>query len=270
MSDTKLSFFQVLLENERGFHLLFCDKKESDDFSLYHNKEFAEDPIFNHFIIDETLLKGGANYDAQKVRKVVQTAKSVSRELKVQTSIFIENFWPRGLQFEKTAIELGYRVTDRMEILSKKSFNSSPEKTTSFHFEISPTDDVTTWTEVFMASYSIPTSWRNELLRRENTILQMKNANFLLARNAGNPVGCLLNFIEPKDSLGIYCVGTVPDQRGKGVAREMLAFSEKIALKAGCNLLTLQTLNSDHVSPMYKKIGYRTEFERDILWTPSS
>jgi GNAT superfamily N-acetyltransferase len=268
MSTLRPSTFMDLLRNERGFHRLFCDLKKFEQFSLYHNKEFADDPIFNHFVIDETLLQNGSSSDTSKMKVVIQAAKSISQELNLRTSIFIENFWARAQQFEKIAVELGYRVTDKMEILAKKIVSRSSKNNEACQVDISFTNDIDTWTQVFMSSYSIPQSWLQELLRRENAILQMTNSKFLLARLGAHPVGCLLVFVEPEHYLGIYCVGTIPEQRGKGIAREMLLFSEAYALKAGCDLLTLQTLTSDHVSPMYKKFGYKTQFERDVLWAP--
>jgi GNAT superfamily N-acetyltransferase len=268
MIGTRQTLFEDLLRNERGFHLLFCDLIKYDYFSLYQNKEFAEDPIFNHFVIEERVLHGKAPIDPSKLKLVIQSAKSAAQDLNLRTSIFVENFWARASQFEKVAVDLGYRITDKMEILTKSLDGRVPSAKGPFQFEVSFTDDIDTWTDVFMSSYSIPSSWREELLRREKAILQVKNAKFVLASSATRPVGCLLTFIEPERCLGIYCVGTIPEQRGRGIARQMLSFSEATALNAGCILLTLQTLTSDHVAPMYKKIGYKTEFERDILWTP--
>ena len=268
MTSSGQSLFSDLLKNERGFHLLFCDLIKSDYFSLYHNRKFAEDPIFNHFIIDEMLLQNAKPLDLSKMKTAIQNAISTAKELDLNTSIFVENFWPRASQFEKTAVELGYRVTDKMEILTKKVPDRASISEGVSQLEVSFTDDIDTWTDVFMSSYSVPASWQSELIRREKAILQMKNAQFVLAKYLERPVGCLLSFIEPASYLGIYCVGTIREQRGKGVARRMLSFSETTALNAGCSSLTLQTLTSDHVSPMYKKMGYKTEFERDILWAP--
>ncbi len=266
MNDGSNALFEDLLRNERGFHLLFCDLIKSDYFSLYENKEFAEDPIFNHFVIEEKLLQNQESNDPSKMRLAVQAAKSRAQELNLRTSIFIEGFWPRAAEFERTALDLGCRIIDKMEILTKTVGGQPSSANAPSRFEISFTDDIDTWTDVFMSSYSIPKSWQSELLKREKAILQGKTARFLLSRDLKRPVGCLLTFIEPKQCLGIYCVGTIPNERGRGVAREMLSFSEQTALNAGCSLLTLQTLTSDHVSPMYKKMGYKTEFERDILW----
>ena len=260
-------FFGKLLKNERSFHLLFCEEKRSEYFSLYYNKVFADDPIFNHFIINDVLLQQSAPINSEQANLFIKQLRSTAEEQHLSTSIFIENFWPRASQIEEIAIDQGYRVTDKMEILTKR-LDIASWKNEKTNFNVSTTEDVEVWTNVFMASYRIPQSWKEELLRREKEILPMENAKFVLAEDSEGYAGCLFTFNEPRDCLGIYCVGTVPEQRGRGIARAMLLFTEEIAKKRGLSLLTLQTLTSDQVAPMYKKLGYTTEFERDILWAP--
>ncbi len=281
MTTAKKDFFRDLLTNERGFHLLFCDLFESESFSLYHNKSFSEDPIFNHFLIRDDLLQSHTQIDQSKVNSIVRSIKSKAQELKLSTSLFVENFWERRGQFEKSAVDTGYRVTDKMEILSKTLTGSLEETATERQkssvsgldgFEVSYTNDYESWNDVFMSSYSIPPHWKEELVRREEKIRLSNSAKFVLAKDLANnsiPSGCLLTFSSgpTENYLGIYCVGTVPEERGKGVAKEMLDFAERDALKQGQKVLTLQTLTSDGVAAMYKKIGYKTEFERNIYWS---
>lgn len=280
MTNARNSHFLELLANERGFHLLFCDLLESDSFSFYHNRAFAEDPIFNHFVISDNVLQSSTQLDQSQVNSIIHKIRSKAEELKLSSSIFLENFWERRGQFEKAAAEAGYRITDKMEILTKsltgstfepdsRPMPSSPDY--SPKFEVYQTEDIETWNNIFMRSYSIPPHWKEELIRREEQIISLNKAKFILTRNPHNnstPCGCLLTFSATTKCVGIYCVGTVPELRGKGVAREMLNFAEKNALKDGAQLMTLQTLTSDHVAPMYNKFGYRTEFERNIYWSP--
>jgi GNAT superfamily N-acetyltransferase len=281
LTAARKDFFVELLTNERGFHLLFCDLLQSESFTLYHNGSFSEDPIFNHFLISDALLQNPSPIDQSKVNAVVRNIRSKAAELKLATSLFIENFWERRGQFEKAALDVGYRITDKMEILAKRLTDQSNGSTSSIplndrthgtvRLEISYTNDIESWTRVFMSAYSIPSHWRDELIRREHQILSTEKAKFILAKDSANnsaPNGCLLSFSSQPKCTGIYCVGTVPEYRGKGVAREMLSFVEKNALIEHQAFLTLQTLTSDGVSPLYKNIGYKTEFERCIYWSP--
>lgn len=273
---TDYAVFRSLLANERGFHLLFCDLFETSSFSLYHNRVFAEDPIFNHFVIDDELLLSQAPLDSSMVRLVVSEIRSKAESFELNTTIFLENFWPRSAQFERASIGMGYRVADKMEVLTKilgRRITKATEPGEA-RFEIAETMDVGMWNKVFMSSYAIPRQWEAELLRREGEILKNRGASFILAtdrKRANMPSGCLLEFSGPDPYVGIYCVGTIPEQRGKGVARQMLLSMEDHALTSDKPVvLVLQTLSSDGVAPMYKKMGYATRFERDILFSPSA
>jgi GNAT superfamily N-acetyltransferase len=69
----------------------------------------------------------------------------------------------------------------------------------------------------------------------------------------------------PRDFLGVYCVGTLPESRGRGIATSMLRAAEDYGAKLGCRYLTLQTVLSDGVTTMYIGQGYKIDFERDLL-----
>ncbi|MHB1908961.1 MAG: GNAT family N-acetyltransferase [Nitrososphaerales archaeon] len=261
---TQRDRFQELLENERGFDQLFCDLATTEHLYLFHNRNFAEDPIFNHFAVQEQYYdKLGS--DSFFDKKIIQEARAASFSLKLSTSIFVESFLPKRSSFEKIAVESGYRLTDKMEVLSKET--TKVER--AIKFEVSSTKNVLEWNSVFVQSYGIPASWGQELLRRENKMLLDPNVTFVIARDRDSKaLGCTLAFVEPKSCLGIYCVGTLKEYRGRGIALDMLAFCEMYALNHNCPIITLQTLSSDNVSPLYKKIGYKTDFEREILWSP--
>ncbi len=276
-SDIEGSRFKDLLLNERGFHQLFCDLERSGNLSLYHNENFAEDPIFNHFIIEDALLDSRTYPEQEVVHSIFHEINQVRGKSNSKGSLFMEDFWQNGPRFEKTAIEEGFRISDKMEILSKPVDKPVRGDNAETRFEktrkpiASLTKDVRSWNRVFMDSFSIPKSWEDELLRREGICLDNPDVSFIIAQvnsdsESSFNAGCLLSFVRPSHCCGIYCVGTIPRWRGRGVALEMLEFAHGLATKFGCKMLTLQTLTSDNVSPMYKKIGYTADFERDILF----
>ncbi len=45
----------------------------------------------------------------------------------------------------------------------------------------------------------------------------------------------------------------------------MMAEAEREARQRNCEVIVLQTVASDGVTPMYFKMGYETAFERDVL-----
>src|SRR5579863_9087198 len=113
-------YFEELLQNERGFHRLYCELVRDEFLTLYYNRFFSEDPIFNHYVLDNSMLEGAIAVEPERTRSIVKKAKLQGQELRLSTSIFIEDFWPHGAQFVKSAVEQGYRITDKMETLTKE------------------------------------------------------------------------------------------------------------------------------------------------------
>ena len=73
--------------------------------------------------------------------------------------------------------------------------------------------------------------------------------------------GCCLLY-EKKESIGMYCLGTIQHFRRKGVARELIASAVRIAKNNGHNLLIVQTLTNEGYEEFYKKLGFRTIYEK--------
>jgi GNAT superfamily N-acetyltransferase len=272
--------FRVLLENEHSFHRQFSDvmKFPSEHLTLFYNTKFGEvaDPVFNHFLFDEAVLVGDESSDG--LEKSFEEMKHEEKVTRIKIGLFVEDFWPKAKVIENLAVDSNYVISDSMEILSKtlpEATESRSLNPTDLAFEekgikVNLTSEVQTWNDIFSESFSIPASWMEELVRREKAIVKRPNAFFVLAGFESSPASAgLLAYRMPERCLGIYCVGTVPKSRGKGLAQAMLQFTEKLAGNLGCTVLTLQTIDSDGVSGMYKKIGYSTDFRRNVFMMPS-
>lgn len=264
--EEKKALARKLLSNEEGFGRLFSNYEEFQSFSLYSNPTFSEDPIFNHFVLNERVVEQSS---AEVLIPVIEQLKKISTSLAFKTTVFLENLWNNSSLLGKLAVDNGFRVRDKMEILSKYVVSKSPIDH-EVEINVRITKDYANWNKIFVSSFEIPESWNEELLSREEAATKNDSVNLILGREPGSDEdrGCLLSFLDESKVMGIYCVGTLPGWRGRGIAKMMMNFVENNARDLGCKLLTLQTINSDGVSPMYKKMGYRTEFERDIFWNP--
>lgn len=264
--EEKKALARKLLSNEEGFGRLFSNYEEFQSFSLYSNPTFSEDPIFNHFVLNERVVEQSS---AEVLIPVIEQLKKISTSLAFKTTVFLENLWNNSSLLGKLAVDNGFRVRDKMEILSKYVVSKSPIDH-EVEINVRITKDYANWNKIFVSSFEIPESWNEELLSREEAATKNDSLNLILGREPGSDEdrGCLLSFLDESKVMGIYCVGTLPGWRGRGIAKMMMNFVENNARDLGCKLLTLQTINSDGVSPMYKKMGYRTEFERDIFWNP--
>ena len=265
MSPKDFADFHKMLENERSFDELFSDVHRSDDFTLYYNKYFSDDPIFNHAVISEEILDS-ENPSEDRILNVLQSIKSDAKVEQIPASIFVDEFRRNAAKFEKVAVEFGFRIIEKMDIMSK-AVNISAESPND-QILVEETKDVETWNETFVSSFGIQDSWRIELQRRGKVFASNPSTILLLARENGASIeisGCSLLHFSPPEYAGVYCVGTVPERRFRGVAKELMLKAESIAYEKKCNLLLLQTMTSDGVTPMYLRLGYRIDFERVVL-----
>ena len=257
-----------MLLNERSFDGLFCDVSSSNRFDLYHNQSFSDDPVFNHAVIDDAILESKDELDEESLHMLLYEVKSEAVRRNVPPTIFVERFWKISQRLEKGAIEDGYVIGGLMDILSKEVRADSDNLSKDQNNDAIETKDVGLWNEIFMRSYSINPAWESELIRRERLFSNDRNTVLFLAREKGEACGCLLLHKFPSDFVGIYCLGTLPEKRNRGIAKTLMMTAEGYAARSGSKYLTLQTVVRDGVTPMYEKMGFNVEFERDVLQLP--
>ncbi|HZW55584.1 MAG TPA: GNAT family N-acetyltransferase [Nitrososphaerales archaeon] len=257
-----------MLENERSFASLFAETVRLNNSTLYFNESLSEDPVFNHLVLDDSLLSD-ENVDRLTCEKAFEQANQTSRSLSIPLTLFIEDFWRNSTLVEEIAIDSGFRVIERMHILSKPiaDLAACPSGSESGEVRVFLTTDATLWNRVFMESFSIPEQWGPELLRRVKEIIRADSAALVLATlGSSGAVGCTLLHEKPEGVMGVYCVGTIFSARSRGVARAMMRASENIAREAGCTVMVIQTLERDNVTGMYvDKFGYTINFSRNLL-----
>ncbi len=78
-------------------------------------------------------------------------------------------------------------------------------------------------------------------------------ATAYVARLEGRPVACLTLLREGADA-GVFLVGTVPEARGRGLARRLLLRALHDARDAGATVSTLQSSRLGY--PVYRRLGY--------------
>lgn len=69
-------------------------------------------------------------------------------------------------------------------------------------------------------------------------------------------VGCVLQTIDCEGDCGVYLVATVPEYRGRGLARRLMSVALEEARERGCETSTLQASPMGY--PVYERLGYET------------
>jgi GNAT superfamily N-acetyltransferase len=81
----------------------------------------------------------------------------------------------------------------------------------------------------------------------------LEPATAYVARVDGRPACCLTVLREGPDA-GVFLVGTIPETRGRGLARRLLLHALHEARAAGASVSTLQSSRLGY--PVYRRLGY--------------
>jgi GNAT superfamily N-acetyltransferase len=254
----------ALLQNEAGFDSLFCEVIRRDAYSIYYNTHFWEDPIFNHSTFSPAILEADS-YSSLETDEVVTQIIEETRKAQVPSSIYLDRFWRNSKNLERDAIDSGFLIIEQMHILKKSTGSSPLDKVPGI--KAGATGDILAWNRAFIESFGIPDTWLAELERRLRLLANDPQTILLAATEEGIPQvsGCSLLHVNPPKCLGVYCVGTLPERRGHGIAKALMGVAESEAKRRSCEVIVLQTIASDGVAPMYLKMGYENAFERDVL-----
>lgn len=109
------------------------------------------------------------------------------------------------------------------------------------------------WIDVFCRSFAVP-QWKTEVERV--MVANFERLELLLSYRGGVPAGCAALYSK-NGVTGLYCLGTVSQLRGRGLATDML----KNVLSKG---LLLQTLGSERLLPFYENAGFAVAYTKKI------
>jgi GNAT superfamily N-acetyltransferase len=99
------------------------------------------------------------------------------------------------------------------------------------------------------AAYGYPGSFARALVALENPAIHR-----YVALRDGRPLSCLLA-VDHEGDCGIFCVATLAEARGQGLAAGLLTRALDDARGRGCRISTLQATRAG--APLYHRLGYR-------------
>jgi GNAT superfamily N-acetyltransferase len=224
----------------------------SRDCYILTSRDLAE-PFFNR----ACLLSCDAM--EKKVRKVEESFRVAGL---VPHLTFFESCrsLPRMLNKE------GYTLVDTM-IIQKAGAQHIPENQ-EVTIREAGIRDVGTWTKTYLRSFYGELSLEPEVVRIVNRLAGTKEVTLLIAELDGSTSGVTALYRTP-GLLGLYCLGTLPKRRGRGVARSLLGWSQEIARDEKRHLI-LQSLASEETEPFYSRFGFKRLYTKDMLRGNSS
>jgi ribosomal protein S18 acetylase RimI-like enzyme len=153
-----------------------------------------------------------------------------------------------------------YRTTDRMSVMRL----TAPSLSRGESVSVVPASSTERgeWGRIYLDSFYGERS-QAEAVAGVLRSLPPKQTTLLLAKVGGSGAGVLACYAT-EGLLGVYCVGTLPEFRRRGVGGSLLAEAAKMAKSQGRQLI-LQTLESDAAKGFYRGQGFEEAYGKRLM-----
>ena len=230
--------------NELGWWSKWAKLRWRDDGYVLYSDKFKE-PFFN---------RGGS----LTCRAAAPAAAWVERALSQR------KMTPTFLAFEdcRAAEKLtasSYVREDTMAVLSSRG----PVGGVAGAQAVSPSASSDEWASAYLRSFYGDEALVGPVASIVSSLFHSRGVTLLESRARGEVAGVLAIF-RTRGVAGVYCVGTVPEHRRRGVASGLLTRAKKLADAEGRSLV-LQTLESDGALGLYLARGFGVMYTKAVL-----
>ncbi|MGE5782681.1 MAG: GNAT family N-acetyltransferase [Nitrososphaerales archaeon] len=215
--------------------------------NIFVNSDFPDDYFFNRIISKASKSK--------VINEGISNSKVFLTENALRGFFHLQNLNKQVIKhLEKNHfhyIDTIYTLVSPSKIV--KLYKKGPS------VNVKETNNIKDWNDIFCKSFRIT--------RRITHVKQVLYKNrerfiFLLAEvsektnNRKIPVGCCLLF-ENYGCMGLYCLGTIPEYRNKGIARTVIKKCLETANLKGFSNVFLHTLLNDDYMNFYNKLNFK-------------
>lgn len=237
--------------NEEGWFSLWCEKLDLGSALLFTNDDFDE-PAFNHvthILAEEGEVEG-------LIRKVTEHYRS--RRL---TPFFYVSPLTRPPTFAQSLESMGFMKYDTMAIM--KLEGHEPSKNRGVQVREMNKGTLDAWADAFIRAFYSDPNLVTKVKRPVEKIFTDPHAKLYVAYVDNRPVGTVALYSLNKVG-GAYCLGTLPEYRGRGIATALLQTVISESSMQGNEFLCLQVMKQDRVERFYTSKGFRVAFRRTI------
>jgi len=213
---------------------------------LLASEDFRE-PFFNRACI----------LDCRRVDAATAWAEGKLMSENARSTITVFDSCTKGVRRLRAS---GYKSVDTMTVLLS---NDSVKSASQAQVTINEQPAAEKWTPAYLQAFY----GDQELLPLVSPVvarLLKLEAVTLLEARVGDETAGVLAIFRTAGLAGVYCVGTVPGHRRKGVAAALLSRARTVAGAEGRHLF-LQSLDSDGTSRYYLERGFRLLYSKKLF-----
>jgi GNAT superfamily N-acetyltransferase len=251
----------LIEKNESKFSALWASKfKRLQCAELFVNRDFPGDYFFN---------KAKILYPCPNTPLLITEAKRIffSNSL----DCFIHSYDGLAYQDTNTSLEDAHfsRIDSMLVFSANQDTQVAIEEKTDYDQNLSQLiaidqASISVWVDVFCKAFNAE-DWKQQIRSLTLANFRCFRLFVLMTRSdtASVPAACGLLFCYKK-VMGLYCLGTLPKFRRKGLASMILKSLISMARDKRMKLFFVQAFLNDGFANMYKKVGLNLEYQKRV------
>ncbi len=240
--------------NESAFCSLWAEYyKENGCAQIFLNPALGDDYFFNRINLKNCV----------GIRDLLQLTRKKIPEV-------LQNWYIHILKSDTITLDIlrknGLTEFGSLKIMSLQNelFGPRSDKHNVNILPVGP-DNLNLWIDTFCRSFGVinikPEIEKLSLKILKHSILIITISQF---RGLVRPLGCCALF-EKSGGMGLYCLGTLPEYRHKGVATALIKACQHISGQNGYDCIFVQTLADEGLEKFYLKLGFKQVYEKAIF-----
>ena len=226
-------------ENEWGFTGVWSEMTTLECGVLFLNPHLPNDIFFDKLTNIACLSE-----------KMIDEALYLFQRHNTRPFIYVLN----NPSLEELLRKKGFTFYDTQYVL-KKSAGNNLENLPIHHIA---RKDSLLWADIFCKSYDCP-EWVDEV----NAIVRKSVSEVEYLVDSENNASCVALY-EKNSVLGLYCLGTVPEKRRKGLAKLLITYALNQVKTKKLDFLMLEAYQRDALLEFYLKLGFEKVYEKKI------
>jgi len=226
-------------ENESSFTSIWSKVTKLECGLFFANPNLSNDLFFNK-LTNITCLS----------EKMIDEALVLFDKNKTRAFVYVSD----NPELEELLRKKNLRLYDVHHIM-KKSMSSEIECNPVHHIT---RKDSLLWTEVFCKSYDC-LDWTDEV----NSVVRNSISDVGYVVDSDYNASCVALY-EKNSILGLYCLGTMPEYRKKGLAKSLINYALNQVLHKNLDFLMLETYARDNLLKFYSNLGFEQIYEKKV------
>lgn len=224
-------------ENDLGFTSLWAQAKNLECGTLFFNPKLPNDIFFDK--LTNVTCTSGSMVD-----------EALALFYKYQTTPFVYSLnYP---ELEEVLRKRNFKHYDTQHVLRKGGTSSRPIKI----YRIT-NDDSMLWSKTFCSAYDC-----YEWIVPVGEIV--KNSLSSIEYYVDESISSCMALYEKNLVMGLYCLGTIPNMRRKGLAESLINFALSEVKRRKLKFLMLETYQKDNLLEFYSKLGFEEIYHKNI------